>query len=309
MQSMKGLAYHAGPILAILLLSNCGSSPTDPGLGGEGLLIGNYSLSGDSVFIHYPARERVRCEGDVLVRDTIESRTSANRFTLQGDRFRVFNRPESLHKSSAPFEVEAVVQTYSDFRRVSGSGGHEGRWHGSVNGYALLSGTLGVENKADQDGRIRRNDLRNGYLTSEIEFSSNTVRIRQDGRFADLFVAEWNGMISGEPEDADSTRYDVDVQAVDKVTLRMKGNKTGETVTVRFEDPNGQRRFSSDNPAHPTYSTADPEVKCPADTATGWYTRFLVENRKQPTVFKKGAFQGPKGFDFRENDRSPGFLP
>lgn len=275
------------------LLFACSTSPTGPESPDEGYFQeAEYSIVGDRIITLGGPDTVWSCADTGKTMNIRPERPDTNRFTLSGNIFRVFTGLDTVWAASPDSPPEAVVDKYSEFARLGGGQGLEGRWRFQGYGYSLLSGNLSAEARENLDYFQKRFLIRSRYVTEDYDFSDDRIYMRVGGDFAGLYVAEWNGaFLFDSTQPADSAEYDVEVARLDSGTVRLKGRRTGETVTLTREEPRPGWTYSSDNPAHPAYS-GNPATR-PCDALQWFRTEFLAGNRRAGQVFKQGARPGP----------------
>lgn len=288
------------------LLLACTSSSTGPeALDGEPVFIGDYTVSGDTLFLRRPSDTDWNCEGDpanpVPVPEVREPDPDTSLFAIDGGTLRLYYPPEDVYAEFPSQTVVAVKRRFLDMARVGGGRGLEGRWQVREHAYEILSGTLEGSAKArrESEEEFFRTQLR--YLTIEYEFAGGRARGRLGGDFAGFYLAEWNGDTetgTDTLDTPDSAEYDVRAVRLNSGTVRLTGGKTGETVTVTFVGPTRGEHFASDNPAHPAYLHEDVFRSCGMED---WFHEFLDANRKVEPILKRGRERGGVGRERLEN--------
>jgi hypothetical protein len=117
------------------------------------------------------------------------------------------------------------------------------------------------------------------FQTVTWEFSQDSVTRIEEVRWAQLFLARWNGVIDGGPAFADSSVFDIGVKVTSKLTVEFSGRRTGEALWLTGW-PNGDRTYRSREPGHAEFRYFSSPVGCPAPLEPVWYTDFLAANRK-----------------------------
>lgn len=271
-------AGAAACIVSTLSLTGCFLGGGEDGprpLGTEPDYVGSYTVSGDRLLMVTAGDTLSYCDGADRKELIQPERADTLEFVLEGDRLTVLNAPEAS-AAGAP-----VVRTQWEAERAGGGSGLEGHWRIRGFDYRAVSGTLDVSTRQAWDLRIQSMRRGNALGASEIELKEGKAYARSDIRWADLFVAGWNGELKTDPA-ARSARdtLDVAVRVHDKFTVEMKGNKSGETVKLSFAK-DGTRSYSSDRPdVHKAYAESREPAACPADPSDGWITAFEAENRR-----------------------------
>ncbi|GEM_PF-1861655 len=300
---MKPRLLLVSPLVATLL-SGCltggdsGSNP--PGFKNE---VGPYRVEGAKIItLAGQVKARNYCSytagnKDTLIQKMDTSRADTSSYELDGGTLRLFfSKPDTLYSDSNA-AVSAVISIYSSFERSGSGSGLDGQWifHGS--GYRVLSGALTPEQMKNQDKSIARSNFtaQHGILT--VTLSGSVITTYQDMRTAELFVASWNGIFQDSAKYADSSRYDISVRAVDKLTVEMKGRKTGETVYYT-EENDRSRTYKSDSAAHIEYHYSPNPTSCPNSSSPQWFRDFKTANTKpgsNGTLGKRGSGQEQEG--------------
>lgn len=265
-----------------LFLFACSTSSTGPDvLETQAKLIGDYTVSADTLIVQYPIDTSWGCTSSgpgQASMTIIKPEPDTTHFQVSGNRLQIL-RTEYLGAPSDP--AYPVIRWRSVWQRVAGGPGLEGRWRNQDYGYEVVSGSLESWLKQRFDRMVWADSVEKRFVTSELEFSRDSMWLRQDGDFAGFFVAEWNGELG---EDLpDSARFDVEVKAVDSRTVRFRGRKTGETVTLTLIGPELVKHYSSDNPDHPAFYPMEAFKRCDF----GWVEEFLAANQHPAVPMKR----------------------
>lgn len=283
------------PGLALFALVACDHGVNGPTqLSGTADFVGDYTVSGDRIFMTQPPDTSWSCDAGVAIPEVEPAETDTTSYTLVGTALTLWSDPDTLLDDEGGFI--AVLRSGSLLRRSGVGMGLEGRWRMESFEFHVLSGALDEEHRKMYDRFKTVLTQRNQYITSELEFAGGKAWSRVEGRFADFFVDDWNGRIAPDSTPPDSALYDIEVRTVDARTVSLKGRKSGENVTLTFDQPMGFATYSSDNPAHKTYNDLGYRPDC---SGTGlprsWFFQFKRENAKQPILFKKGPGQPENG--------------
>lgn len=290
-KSNAALAASLATLCAFTACSDLGESGPRP-LATEPDYIGEYSLNQDRVVMTTIGDTQSYCDGPerrVLARPT---ETDNLEFHIVRDRLSVLNAPEvdgaAAEAAPVPQSAQAVhpapvVRISWEASRVGSGANHdaakglEGRWRIVKFDYHLISGILTDSLVSEWDSRLRAWRKGNELGISEIEFKEGRAYARSDIRWADLFVADWNGELQPEAREAGGSLHDIEVKALDRFTVEMKGHGTGETVLLTFSKK-GDRTFSSDRGEHQAYQVTREPVACPEDPGKTWFESFKAAN-------------------------------
>lgn len=268
---------------------------------------GSYTLSGDTLFM-YPTPDTVTwCDGDHLVTEIPDSVTTYL-FKIEGN-IATLSLPYREYVDLNGLETDSTgifFQRYLALTRISGQSGLEGSWKYTEFGYRVTQGTLTTEVKKFLDKKMEREKDIMRFGATGLTFTGGKTTLYEDIRWADKFLAVWNGKVHDEMKfddddksTPDSARYDAKVAVVNRDTVKIMGNRTGETVTIGFAK-DGTKSYISDKAGRKAYS----DVKNPASCLTEqWYhDDFLPKNAKQDILLKRGPVRGNKR-------GHPGILP
>jgi hypothetical protein len=217
-------------------------------------------------------------------------------FGIQGNTLTIFGEASS-------YPSTAKVQIMVNMTRVGSGSGLQGQWKENGFTYQVLSGVLDSSSRKELDDEIALNEKILSYGTREYAFSADSLTGYQDVRYAEYFVAGWNGAfdISGDKSYSDSARYDITLQVADKNTVVFKGIKNGETVHMT-RSQNGDRTYVSDSSAHAEYhyyANQTPQT-CPtiyqSSQPSWWYTFLSANLRSTATLAKAIAKPGVNSF-------------
>ncbi len=180
----------------------------------------------------------------------------------------------------------AVIQNISTYTRVGSGSGLEGTWTMNGFSYTVISGTLTDAEKIQLDKFVAEFYTFSAYNSMQVIFTNGMLYTKTDTKTAEQFIAEWNGINTPPTVQADSTRYDVSLIALDKHTVVLKGNKLAETVTLLINN-DGSRVYTSNISGHAEYHYANPTKTCPNNLEPDWYTQFLIGNVKPGVIIRK----------------------
>lgn len=277
LKSTAALAASLATLCAFTGCSDLGESGPRP-LATEPDYIGEYSVDQDRILMTTVGDTLSYCDGPdrkVLGHPT---ETDTLKFHIGGDRLKVFNAPET---DGPAVGAGPVVQISWEAARV-GRGGDvlEGHWRIGKFEYNLVSGVLTDSLLSGWERRMRAWRRGNALGISEIEFKEGRAYARSDIRWADLFVADWNGELEPEARAADKDAYDIEVKALDKHTVELRGRGTGETVRLTFTRK-GDRTFSSDRGGRQAYQVTREPASCPENPESTWFEAFKAANLRR----------------------------
>ena len=287
--------------LAALAFTGClfdGSGGGQAGVSLEPVLALPYKVSGDMIITGVHIDTSHYCDGDSLVVDTSMQGPDTVRYSIAGGILSIVGPPDTQEVSGA------VVQHTFKAERVGGGSGLEGRWKSLPADYVVLSGTLTAEEKINLDKSKAGQGGMEKYGDAYIEFSGGLIKTYLDLDQAQIFLDAWTGASQGDTSAGMAHRYDIEAKALDRLTVQLKGNKTGEIVTMKFSAL-GDRTVTSSDPKHPGFTYLQDPASCPETIQPQWYSlEFLVPNANTP--IKLGKF-GANGDNFPEARGFRGF--
>lgn len=236
--------------------------------------VGAYTVSGDRIFMVTGGDTSSWCEGAERKVAAHPPESDTLVFRLEGDRLKVLNSPERDLSAGA---AAPVVRIGWEAGRVGRGSGLEGHWRIDRIDYYLVDGDLDEASRAAWERRLRAWRRGNALGVSEMEFKSGHAYARTAIRWAELFVAEWNGELAAEAgARPDSSRYQVEATLLDARTVQLAGRKSGENVRIVFAE-DGERRLSSDREGREPYSQSREPARCP-EPGDAWLGAFLADN-------------------------------
>jgi hypothetical protein len=272
---LPGPAFRALPVLLLALaFSACDPASGPDEAAGPSRLVSRYEISGDRVILSSPTDTMRFCDGDSLVEDSDGGRPDTTYYRLAGNRLWM----ASDFQSRPPDGPSYTLRRHTGLKRLSGGEGVGGWWRWDTAYNEILAGTLDPDAQADQERYLRINLAQLRYVEIDLGFFDGEFRMRQDGRMAELFLAEWNGEIDDYPGfPPDSAEYAIEVSIVDPYTVRLTGRETGERVTVTYDRSRMDTRYASSDPDREPYWEREGPTRCPAGE---WYEDFQWENAK-----------------------------
>jgi hypothetical protein len=238
--------------------------------------LGAYTVSGDRMIMVTQGDTASWCAGSERRITALPAEVDTLEFSLAGDRLVVLNSPEADGPADA--NPRPMVRIAWEAERVGRGSGLEGHWRIRRFDHQVVSGALGDSLARAWKDRIEAWRVGNSLGVSEIEFREGRAYARKDIRWADLFLAEWNGDLDPAVA-ADSALLDIDVKVLDKYTVELAGRKTGEAVRVAFDAKTGLRSYSSSAPNRPVQAE-DREPGACSQGKESWFPAFLAENAR-----------------------------
>lgn len=242
--------------------------------------VGAYTVSGDRIFMVTSGDTSSWCEGAERKVSAHPAESDTLEFRLDGDRLKVLNSPErdlDAVAAAAAGAAAPVVRIGWEADRVGRGSGLDGHWRIDRIDYYLVDGDLDEASRAAWERRLRAWRRGNALGVSEMEFKDGHAYARSAIRWAELFVAEWNGDLAAEAgATPDSARYQVEASLLDARTVRLLGRKSGENVSIAFAE-DGERRLSSDKEGREPYSQSREPASCP-EPGDAWLGAFLADN-------------------------------
>jgi hypothetical protein len=176
-----------------------------------------------------------------------------------------------------------VAQGLERLKRNGAGSGIEGQWTdlNLPRVYRVLSGEPTVPEQAMLDRMSAAPNIDKRIGTRTFRFEDGTLKIYFDFESAEDFLAGWNGRDPESTAPPESATFAVSVGIVDKNTVELTGQKTGEKVRIYSTDPN-IRTYTSNVSGHDSYTFDQSPETCPAKLwAPAWYDEFLQGNTKR----------------------------
>jgi hypothetical protein len=281
MRDLMILSALLGLSLAGCFPSGTGSDRTIPDLGTQGSSA-DYSVAGDSILYRYPGEEFRSCIGDSMFIIPGRDGTTGERFHLSGDsliQIQEFMTPDS----------GAVVRYENTSIRLGAGTGLDGTWKSIEESYAAVSGTLAADEKRILD-RMSGNPRGTGAYWQDYQvFKDGKRTIYREWHRAVEFVDDWNGLIpSSLSEEADSSRYSIQVRILNNRTVELQGLKSLESVRIEMMD-NGDISYASSRKERTKHLHLGKPSHCPNPYSPDWYWEFLEANLKVPVALGDGS--------------------
>jgi hypothetical protein len=260
---------------ALVMAFGCGEGTSPDTAQSEfvppGDLIGTfrYVLSPDS--LHYYPDTAISCKDSVLMRESPGKGITMG-ISIRNDTL-ILGAPPTRTKDSS-----AYVQHLAMLTRKTGATGLEGFWKLSGHGYRVLSGTLSAAEKDSKDRAQAWMDSLEAFSNFHYGFEGGFLKMYADVEYAAMYKKTWAlfDPVTGKEV---AGNFDIEVRRIGKHEAEMKGGKTGETVTITFQN-NGTKEYSSSDPSHPTHRYSVPPLSCPNPVNPAWYSGFLIDNLK-----------------------------
>jgi hypothetical protein len=202
--------------------------------------------------------------------------------SLEGNELIVWNGGIDTARDEADNPLAAILYGERHVREGGGSG-IQGVWRNAGRFHRVLWGTPSAEYAAymknDSVSAAKYFDYRRSFR----EFTADSVRLRRNMRWADEFIALWNGDLrpDGDRSQTDSARFAMRVTKIDQHTVRLQGLTTGEVVTY-WRDNLGGERFSSNRAERVTFEYIPALHACKTEIPEHWFHDFLQENSRFP---------------------------
>ncbi|MDB5103157.1 MAG: hypothetical protein JWP91_846 [Fibrobacteres bacterium] len=290
MKSKNAIA-SAALSLSALALGGClfgNSSDGDESRLGETVQANPYTvIAGNRIVTPIHHDTGYYCENGVIASEDYENGPDTVEFAISGNSMTLYTFKDTTGSG-------AIVQMNTLCSRVGSGSGLEGTWKLDSQGYRVLSGTLTAKEKAEYDEDASGNGFPGAHTKIYAQFAGGAITTLVDADLAAQFIGNWNG--TGFPfqdEITDSARYAIIVKALDRNTVEMKGEKTGETVRLSTTY-RGDRTYTSDKPGHAEHRYLAKPISCPNDLEPEWYRAFLNENQRVPMRAEKASSQAGK---------------
>lgn len=263
---------------SIALLSGCltsgGGDPSEePAPPGFRTASFAYSLESGKITIPPFTRINRECTDTGLSTGTLITQSTALPYELEGDSLKLMQGgPQSVR-------LGTVIQIYNAFARVGRGTGLNGRWLLISQRYRVVSGEASAEDYARFDRMMASADMERPFTDVHFVFSGDSIAIFMDTKNAEHFMADWNGLYSERPEDANSANYAISLRIIGRDEVELKGLNSGETVRLRLGNDRN-RDYSSDAAGHAPHHYDDTPESCPNEYSPLWYWHFLEDNRK-----------------------------
>jgi hypothetical protein len=254
-----------------LFAAGCSDDDGGGAAGPTGTLVEEfqYSVSGDVLVVTYPQTiETVHmCIDDSLITfvDTSEAETDSMPYTLDGNTFQIMVDSETLLSG-------AVVDYWYTYARQGSGSGLEGTWRLTGVSYTVVSGQLTPAEQDDLDAEITEEmeDIAEGWI-EELVVGANTVSLYVSAPYADMIIGEMLDNI-------DTADYDLTITKVNNTTVRIRGNISGETVTISMNPATGDVTWTSTSSEHARHVYYSDPLSCPNEYAPEWIMLFMMQN-------------------------------
>lgn len=296
---MKNPLYFS--LLAAVLLGCSGGKSTNPdAMNEEGRsesATHPYTVSGNQIITPAYADTSYFCFGSELETETYMLGPDTVAFSVSGNTLTLITRTDTTMSG-------AVVEWISNFTRSGSGAGLIGAWKHGENFYRVLSGDLTEGEKHEIDLEMAQSSQIEPFYEFSLIFTENTITTSVDILTAELFLHQWNAAIF--PGDVpNSAKYDISVVIVDRLTVELRGSKTGETVRIKIL-PKGDRTYTSNNAGHPESRYISDSKTCPNDYEPLWFRNFKEENPLENGLLPTGK-SGKKDQKSRQQPHFPFF--
>lgn len=234
-----------------------------------------YIRTGDSLMI--TGKAKGFCWGNDLISKPDGIYRGAVLYILDHDTLMLKTGRTSMGSADG---VDTVIwETYTVHIRQGFGTGLKGLWRITGERAELVKGNP----TPDQQQRL---DMYLGYDAEEmaafpgfVEFEDARLIYHTDADLAGKFLYDWNHAHPG--VSIDSSSYAIEIRAIGKSAVELKGKKTDETVQITLSADNS-RRYTSDSPSHLPYTYEGVPTACPNHFAPQWYDQFLWDNVRGP---------------------------
>jgi len=255
-----------------------------------------YSVTGNKLAIKSEPYIRTYCHNDNLVQDTSEGYEDTIEYVVSNNRLEFITKGTDTLLSGAI--VNDVVMVFT--RKGSGSD-IKGIWIQTGYEYKVLFGTPTADEIVTLNDNLKTERRELTYLTIELEVTDNNIFVYMTNDFATEFICDWNEDIDGTNQtmmqtdtgwvfiwDPDSTIYNIKVEKINSLSVKLTGNISGEIVTITWNDKK-DRTYSSSNPTNLAHTYYRNPTICPNLSRPDWYYSFKVANKKTNYPYKVRA--------------------
>lgn len=185
--------------------------------------------------------------------------------------------------SSADGSDTVTWKMYTVYLRQGAGSDLKGLWRIIGERAELVKGNPTPDQQSSLDVELGFDAEVLAAFPSLLEFDDARMIYYTHPDLAGKFLYHWNHSRPG--LSTDSGTYAVQVKAIGKAAVELKGKKTGETVRIGISADNS-RRYTSDFPSHRPYSFDAKPTTCPNNFTPSWYDQFLQDNVRGPVPFK-----------------------
>lgn len=241
---------------------------------------GTYEVKGKSLIMTSEKEVHHFCLGDERREYTWGGTSDTLEYEIRGAVLSLFENP--VPDDPETMAIEPTVQPYSEWDRVGKGQDVQGTWRLRGFRYRVLWGELGDSLEAVWEWRVNPRTLGIVHGIQELEFRNGQVLSRVQLRWADLFLASWNGDMRRSPfetDNIDSAIYAIQVKILDPAKVELTGKVTGEVVRISFSAV-GTASYSSNREGHLPYASDFDPPTCPYPPGILWYYEFQEDHRK-----------------------------
>lgn len=260
-----------------------------------------YANSGDTLIYDMTGSEMRYCEYGVLMTTTLQGalyetpliHDNFNLFSLSGDSLTITETIIYNNKSLITglkllgYILESddgtiYAHTEIRFTRAGQGSGLKGYWAAeSFITWKRVEGFLPADRNIIESNLGSDTVLNIIPWLTFLEFTDDSVRSYVETRPVDDFIDTWNGFYEVDSFFTNRPFYAISLQRIDNRTLRMNGNKTGESVTITFKDSvfslEGTTHYESSVMDHAAWTRHDMPEDCTI-IDNNWYSEFLWQN-------------------------------
>jgi hypothetical protein len=232
-----------------------------------------YVISGDSLVVNGPDGIIAcdsSCYGDSMERYCDTAEVTALLYKLDGDTLYISEDEDQKDQmdSGAEYRIWFVL------KRSGGGAGLQGIWTFIGGAYTILSGSPTAAEIAEIADAAREmiQDADEGIQYEITSTHMNTYAITDDEPWTIVELMADNLIF-------DTTLYNITITVADSATATLKGNTTGETVTLTFDSQTGDLTYKSTHAGHAAHTYYDQPTVCPNRYRPEWFDGFLSDNR------------------------------
>ena len=261
----------AAAALTACLFDSSGSASA-PAAPGERFVSYPYAQADSAIILSARVDSQAFCLGDALQHQPHPVGPDTVRFEVGATSLKLFAETQTQ-------SYGAKTRTYSGYERVGSGTGLAGNWKLVREDYVVVSGTLDANEKYVLDKGVKTYQALSVYGDAYVRFAGGRAETYYDVDEAKRFVDTWTGAFWGKPALGFGAAFAIEATALDRNTVVLKGEATGESVRI-LVNAHGDRGFTSDNPAHAAHQYRFIPVACPNPEYPAWFADFKEANRR-----------------------------